>query len=93
MHRPAALISPSLAIAVLSMALASAASAQQLDPKVLRQRPHATTPHDTTKAKPLARSRPTTSCAEFGAGFVRMPGSDSCMRFGGGVGIGVGAVP
>ncbi len=34
-----------------------------------------------------------TSCAEFGAGFVRMPGSDSCIRFGGGVGIGVGAVP
>lgn len=33
------------------------------------------------------------SCFEFGTGFVRMPGSDSCVRFGGGVGLGVGAVP
>ena len=33
-----------------------------------------------------------TSCAEFGAGFVRMPGSDSCIRFGGSVGMGY-AVP
>lgn len=93
MHRGSAYLSHLVAIAVLSISLVSAASAQQLDPKVLRQRPHAATSHDTTKAKPLARSRPTTSCAEFGAGFVRMPGSDSCMRFGGSVGIGVGAVP
>lgn len=78
---------------MLSAALTSAVFAQQLDPKVLRQTPPATTSHDTTKAKPLARSRPSASCAEFGPGFVRMPGSDSCMRLGGGVGIGVGAVP
>lgn len=82
-----------VAIAMASAALASTALAQQLDPKVLRQRPHAAPSQDTTKTKPLARSRPSASCAEFGPGFVRMPGSDSCMRFGGGVGIGVGAVP
>ncbi|MDO8979417.1 MAG: hypothetical protein Q7V17_09315 [Afipia sp.] len=82
-----------VAMAMVSAAMASAALAQQLDPKVLRQRPHAAPSYDTAKTKPLARSRPSASCAEFGPGFVRMPGSDSCMRFGGGVGIGVGAVP
>ncbi len=41
---------------------------------------------------PRRAARPQ-SCGEFGAGFVRMPGSDSCFRFGGGVGLGVGAVP
>ena len=41
---------------------------------------------------PRKAARPQ-SCGEFGAGFVRVPGSDSCIRFGGGVGMGVGAVP
>lgn len=43
-------------------------------------------------AAPRKAARPQ-SCGAFGAGFVRMPGSDSCVRFGGGVGMGVGAVP
>lgn len=30
-------------------------------------------------------------CAEFGPGFMRAPGSDTCIMFGGGIGIGVGA--
>jgi hypothetical protein len=93
MHRGPAYISRFVAIAMMSVALTSAALAQHLDPKVLRQRPHAAASHDTTKARPFARSRPSHSCAEFGAGFVRMPGSDSCMRIGGGVEMGVGAVP
>lgn len=93
MHRGRTYISQLVALAMTSVALTSAVLAQHLDPKVLRQSPHATTSHDTAKVKPLARSRPSASCAEFGPGFVRMPGSDSCMRFGGGVGIGVGAVP
>jgi hypothetical protein len=33
------------------------------------------------------------SCAQFGAGFMRLPGSDNCVRFNGGVGMGIGAVP
>ena len=37
------------------------------------------------KRQPVA-----TSCAQYGAGFVRLPGSDSCIRFGGGLDIGVG---
>ncbi len=31
-----------------------------------------------------------TACPEFGAGFVRMPGSETCIRFSGSVGVGVG---
>lgn len=30
------------------------------------------------------------SCAEFGPGFVRAEGSDTCIRIGGSIGIGVG---
>ncbi|MBB5050551.1 hypothetical protein HNQ36_000499 [Afipia massiliensis] len=82
-----------IAIATVSAALVSAAQAQQMDTKTQRQRPHAAKPDHTAKHKPLARPRTTTSCSEFGAGFVRMPGSDSCVRFGGSVGIGVGTVP
>lgn len=83
----------SITVAAVSAALASTAHAQQMDTKTPRQRPQATKPDHTTKQKPLARPRTTTSCSEFGAGFVRMPGSDSCVRFGGSVGIGVGTVP
>lgn len=48
---------------------------------------------DTPKPLQAARPRQPVACAEFGPGFVRMPGSDSCIRMGGGVGLGVGAVP
>jgi hypothetical protein len=44
---------------------------------------------DMPKPKQTARPR-SSSCSEFGAGFVRMPGSDSCVRIGGGVDVGGG---
>lgn len=59
---------------------------RKLDQATQRQRT------DTPRPKHTARPRPA-SCAEFGSGFIRMPGSDSCFRFNGGVGMGVGAVP
>ncbi len=51
-----------------------------------------TTKHRADAPKPLqaARPRQPVACAEFGAGFVRMPGSDSCVRVGGAIDIGVG---
>lgn len=54
-----------------------------------------TTNHRNDAQKPLqaARPRQPVACAEFGPGFVRMPGSNSCIRMGGGVGLDVGAVP
>ncbi|MGB3864514.1 MAG: hypothetical protein WBA29_02655 [Xanthobacteraceae bacterium] len=43
-----------------------------------------------TTEKPLSRTRTPASCAEFGPGFVRTEGSDTCVRIGGSVSIGVG---
>jgi hypothetical protein len=93
MHHLLAHMFRSITAAAVCTALASAAHAQQMETKTPRQRSQASKPDHTAAQKPLARQRPSASCAEFGAGFVRMPGSDSCIRFGGGVGIGVGAVP
>lgn len=90
MHPALAYVFKIVAGAAVSIALIAAAQAQQAEPKKHRSRPETQ-----TQSQPLKRTaRPqSTSCSEFGAGFVRMPGSDSCIRFGGGVGIGVGAVP
>lgn len=46
----------------------------------------------TTKSpdQPIAKPRQSTSCAEYGAGFVRAPGSDTCVHIGGGIDVGVG---
>jgi hypothetical protein len=93
MHQALAHIFRSIAIATAAAALASAAHAQQMETKTPRQRPQVAKPGHAPKQKPPARPRASTSCSEFGAGFVRMPGSDSCIRFGGGVEMGVGAVP
>lgn len=90
MHQVLAYPLRSIAVAALSIALMSAASAQQSDPKVKRQRSYTTPSQQTVKPQPVARPRTTTSCSEFGAGFVRMPGSDSCIRVGGSIGAGVG---
>jgi len=72
-------------------ALIAAAQAQPSETKKQRPRHQART-QDQPLKQPSARRQPA-GCPEFGPGFVRMPGSDSCIRFGGGVGIGVGAVP
>lgn len=63
---------------------ASAAPDKRRGIKKTHTRSHASAPRKAARPQ---------SCGEFGAGFVRMPGSDSCIRFGGGVGMGVGAVP
>ncbi len=43
-----------------------------------------------TMDKPLSRTRTPTSCAAFGPGFVKVEGSDTCVRIGGSVSVGVG---
>lgn len=91
MHHLLAYIFRSITVVVFCAALASAAYAQQMETKTPRQRPQALK-QDQPLKQPSARRQPT-ACSEFGAGFVRMPGSDSCIRFGGSVGIGVGTVP
>lgn len=82
-------IFPPIVSVALSVILISAAQAQQAEPRKPRPRPQA---HPQDRPLKPSRAQPA-ACPEFGPGFVRMPGSNSCIRFGGGVGIGVGAVP
>lgn len=73
-----------LAVMVLLLAQGSIAFAQQLDLK---------TPHvrkEAAKPLPAARPKPAASCAEYGAGFVRLEGSGDCVKIGGGIDVGVG---
>ncbi len=77
---------------LLAAALAAAAPpafAQQ--PGLKNTPPHAkaSKSHKAQKPKPIAR-RAMTPCSEYGAGFVRMAGSDTCVRVGGGIDAGVG---
>ena len=41
--------------------------------------------------KPRKQRRPIEPCAEYGPGFGRIEGTDTCVRIGGSVGIGVGS--
>lgn len=46
---------------------------------------------EATSKPALARPHPKSDpCAAFGPGFVRMPGSDTCVKVGGGIGIEAG---
>jgi hypothetical protein len=72
------------AVALLVPATPPSALAQQLDLKTQRPRP------DDSKPKPVARPRAAASCAEYGAGYVRVEGTGSCVRLGGGISVGVG---
>jgi hypothetical protein len=44
------------------------------------------TPSERAAPRPAAGN----PCAQFGAGFVMAPGSDTCVRIGGGIDVGVG---
>ncbi|WP_454628745.1 hypothetical protein [Bradyrhizobium cenepequi] len=43
-----------------------------------------------TKSLPPKGAGRTDACAEFGAGFVKIEGSDTCIKIGGAIGIGGG---
>ena len=73
-------------LVVFAMALASiAARAEQ--PR-LQKVDKATT---SGKLLPLKRSNSANACAEYGAGFVKIEGTNTCMKIGGAVSIGAGA--
>ncbi len=40
--------------------------------------------------KPLPLKRPRNACAEYGAGFVRIEGTSTCMKIGGAISVGAG---
>ena len=42
------------------------------------------------KSPPAKRPGSANACAEYGAGFVRIEGTSTCMKIGGAVGIGAG---
>ena len=43
---------------------------------------------ESLKTKPLRA--PTNPCTEYGPGFARVEGSQTCIKIGGGVGVGIG---
>ena len=42
------------------------------------------------KVLPLKRSNSANACAEYGAGFVKIEGTNTCMKIGGAVSVGAG---
>ena len=44
----------------------------------------------TASDKPLPLKRSGNACAEYGAGFVRIEGTNTCMKIGGAVSVGAG---
>jgi Porin subfamily len=42
------------------------------------------------KQIPLKRSHSANACAEYGAGFVKIEGTNTCMKIGGAVSVGAG---
>ena len=43
-----------------------------------------------SKPLPLKRGTSANSCAEYGAGFVKIEGTNTCMKIGGAVSVGAG---
>jgi len=89
MVRAPAVISRFIVAAMAVAMLTPAALAQQPDATITRPRAKAAPSKDAQKPKPVAR-RALTPCSEYGAGFVRMAGSDTCVRVGGSIDVGVG---
>lgn len=69
---------------VMAALPASTAPAQQLSP----HKPDKPAPSD--KLLPLKGASSGNSCAAFGPGFVKVEGSDSCVKVGGATSIGAG---
>jgi hypothetical protein len=74
-----------LALLVLLLLPVSLAQAQSWDARPLGKKP------EVPAAKPKDRASGMKACPEYGAGFYRLDGSDTCVRIGGGIGTDVGA--
>ena len=78
------------ALALVMVAMpASLAPAQSKDPKGVDMRALGDR-NPAPATKPGAASSGTKPCPEYGAGFYRLAGSDTCVRLGGGIGADVG---
>jgi hypothetical protein len=76
------LVVPGIAFGIL-LSLASAAAAEPSRRLKLDQ------PNSGTSL-PVKQPRSVNSCAAYGAGFVKLAGSNTCVKIGGAVSIGVG---
>ena len=47
-------------------------------------------PATAAKLLPLKRSNSANACAEYGAGFVKIEGTTTCMKIGGAISVGAG---
>lgn len=72
----------SLLVIVAVLVPASATFAEQ--PRISRSDKAAAS----GKVLPLKGARSANSCAEYGAGFVRIEGTNTCMKIGGAISIG-----
>jgi Porin subfamily len=48
-------------------------------------------PANSGRLRPVKRAATTNSCAAYGPGFVKVDGTETCMKLGGAVSIGVGS--
>ena len=55
-----------------------------------QSRPYQSDKAAPSKALPLKRPNSANACAEYGAGFVRVEGTGTCMKIGGAISVGAG---
>ena len=72
-------------LVMVAVALASVAAAAE-QPRPQKNDKAATS----GKLLPLKRSHSANACAEYGAGFVKIEGSNTCVKIGGAVSVGAG---
>ena len=72
-----------LVLTIVALLLASSALAESTRPLKLD------TPNDTRPA-PLRGKASSNSCAAYGAGFVKVEGTDTCVQVGGSISVGAG---
>jgi hypothetical protein len=70
---------------MMAVALASAAAAAE-QPRPRKADRAATS----GQLLPMKRSNSANACAEYGAGFVRIEGTNTCIKIGGAVSVGAG---
>jgi hypothetical protein len=69
-------------LVLMTLLLPSVADAEQLR----LQKPY----KPATSDKPIPLKRSSNACAEYGAGFVKIEGTNTCMKIGGAIGVGAG---
>ncbi|MGN8547706.1 hypothetical protein ACQPTN_24195 [Bradyrhizobium sp. 13971] len=68
-------------LAIIAILLPAAALAQQSDRRNFQ------TPPDAGKTLPSKSATRSNPCASYGPGFVKVEGSDTCVKLGGGISV------